>query len=220
MPSTKRQIAQKVLANAVRRWPTDAARRWVAKAVDRAVDSPNVVAIVAVGSAIRPVATSEDVDLFVIYNEHRPSFGRHPIEVDIRYYEAETIDALIRRRHDYVLWTLQFGIPVFERDHFWSGLQAAWRNRLPLPSADEAEAREARALNLLDELVQIGDDDAVLEQRIAMLTHRARAKLLRRSVFPASRPELPMQLREIGELALATQLADALKERDRGRVSA
>jgi hypothetical protein len=46
-----------------------------------------------------------------------------------------------------------------------------------------------------------------------LLTHRARAALLRAGVFPASRPELPAQLRQIRESTLAKDLEAALKDR-------
>jgi len=93
---------------------------------------------------------------------------------------------------------------------YWETLLERWRGRLPLPDARVAEERAERAERLARALLADGDEDAALEQAVAMLTQRARARLLRRGVYPASRPELPAQLREIGAGALADTLERAL----------
>ena len=62
-------------------------------------------------------------------------------------------------------------------------------------------------------MVAAGDRDAAAELRASMLTHLARAALSGAAVFPQSRPELPGQLRGIGEQALADQLDEALAQR-------
>jgi hypothetical protein len=60
----------------------------------------------------------------------------------------------------------------------------------------------------------MGDEDAAQEQRLVALTQEARAKLIRQGVYPASRPELPDQLRSLKENALAEKLDRALRERE------
>ncbi len=52
------------------------------------------------------------------------------------------------------------------------------------------------------------------EQRLVALTQEARAFLIRKAIFPSSRPELPGQLREVGETELAERLEAALLERE------
>ena len=59
----------------------------------------------------------------------------------------------------------------------------------------------------------IGDEDAAQEQYITMLTQIARACLIRSDTYPASRPELPDQLKSVGEHELASQLEKALQTR-------
>ena len=54
-------------------------------------------------------------------------------------------------------------------------------------------------MNVLD----IGDVCAAHEQALTYLTHIARAELLDKKVYPASRPELPKQLRMVGEHGIA-----------------
>jgi hypothetical protein len=66
-------------------------------------------------------------------------------------------------------------------------------------------------------LLQLGDADAVREQAVSYLTHLARAELLNAGVYPASRPELPEQLREIGDDDLAGRL-DRVLEEDSGEI--
>jgi hypothetical protein len=56
----------------------------------------------------------------------------------------------------------------------------------------------------------IGDHDAANELAVSLLTHLARAILIDRGVYPASRPELVAQLREAGDAELASALARAL----------
>ena len=60
---------------------------------------------------------------------------------------------------------------------------------------------------------EIGDEEAAAEYRLIWLSHRARASLARAGVLPRSRPELPSQLREHGEAALAASLSVALAAR-------
>jgi hypothetical protein len=66
---------------------------------------------------------------------------------------------------------------------------------------------------LYRQLLKIGDAEAALEQRITLLTHLAWERLLRAGIHPASRPELAQQLRAVGEMELAADLADALSTR-------
>lgn len=58
----------------------------------------------------------------------------------------------------------------------------------------------------------LGDADAAREQALSYLTHSARAELLEAGVYPASRPELPEQLRSIGDYLLAGRLERILEE--------
>src|SRR5207253_3204837 len=94
---------------------------------------------------------------------------------------------------------------------------ASFDGDLPLPSPDVTEQRAERAADVYDQLVEIGDHDAALEQRISLLTHRAWTQLLRNHIHPASRPELPQQLRDAGEISLAGDLAAALRKRSAAR---
>ncbi|HEX2205484.1 MAG TPA: hypothetical protein VHG91_19390, partial [Longimicrobium sp.] len=136
-----------------------------------------------------------------------------PLDVDVRGYERATVDEEIARGHEVLGWAVRFGVALWERDGFWSTLAERWRGRLPLPSAEAAEERAARAHRFSGELRAAGDEDAAREEWTTALTQRARARLIRAGVFPASRPELPEQLIAIGERGLAAELFDLLERR-------
>lgn len=174
----------------------------------------NVLAVVALGSAVRPMHSAHDFDCLYIYDGTPPTIHRPPNNVDIRSFEASKVDRLIESGHDLLVWSVKFGCVVCERQSFWSKLAGSWLPRLPFPSYSVADARARRAERLLNDLQDVGDHDASVEQRLTALTHRARAALLRANVFPASRPELSNQLRQIGEEDLAATLREAIEARD------
>ena len=78
---------------------------------------------------------------------------------------------------------------------------ALWATNIP--SAQIARERAASVARHLSNVIQSGDADAAREQALSYLTHIARAELLDRGVYPASRPELPQQLKSIGSSQLA-----------------
>jgi hypothetical protein len=197
----------------IRFWPSEKAKEWTSYFVDFILTQQNVDAIVAVGSAIRNVTEIADVDLILIYNRIKPVFKKAPIDVDIRMYDRDDVDELLARGHDLIGWALRMGCIVYERDLYWSKLRSEWEDRLLFPSPEEATERASRAKQLYEELRLTGDIDAAEEQFISMLTHLSRAKLLKANIFPASRPELADQLKQIGEHELARELSDALAKR-------
>ena len=196
--------------DAIRRWPSLRAREWAAQMVANLAALPGTLAIVAVGSAVRDVARSTDVDFVVIHEGPKPRLVNRPIEVDVRLYARERAEELAAQGNDYLVWAIRVGATVYDRDGYWERFREHWLDAAPWPSAVESEARAERACRYLGELSAMGDTDGALEQRISMLTHLARAKLLRAGHFPASRPELPTQLRQIAEEELADQLETAL----------
>ncbi len=201
------------LLESAEKWPSVAAREWVEQLIQMACDRADIPAIVAFGSIVRDVSFSADVDMLFVYGSEKPSFATPPLDVDVKAYRKTDVESLIARGHELLCWSIRFGTVLHQKDRYWSDLQQTWARHLPLPSAAVAEERADRASRLLEDLGVIGDDDAVQEQTITMLTQFARARLIRADVFPASRPELPKQLRSIGESALASRLTDALEKR-------
>jgi len=198
---------------AVRRWPSDDARGWVEQFVRRAAEDSRLCAIVVYGSAIRDVEDSSDVDLLCVYAGDELAFDA-PMDVDLRTFQSETVDERVAAGDEVLGWSLRFGVPLFERDGYWTELQSRWAGGLPLPSAAAAEERAARALNASAGLAAGGDEDAAHELRLSALTQQARARLIRSGVFPLSRPELTQQLASIGAWELASELEALILARD------
>ncbi len=194
----------------VYRWPTDRARKWTADLINSARRDGNILALVAVGSAVRPDVESLDLDLVVICRELPGLSVKPPLEIDVRAYTADQIDSLLSGGDDMVGWAVKFGRLLFQREGFWDALSESWSDRIPMPSADTAIKRAKDALRRLKSVLEVGDADAAHEQAVFYLTHMSRAELIKRKVYPASRPELPRQLRSVGCRRLASSLELAL----------
>jgi len=164
------------------------------------------VAVVAIGSAVRPNVSSTDLDLIMISADTAAPGDRPPLEIDLRTYPAADVDGQIGSGHDLLGWAIKFGRSLFQRDRYWDRLVDVWQHRLPLPSAALARERATRAHQRLIKVMESGDADAAHEQAVSYLTHLARAELLGRGVYPASRPELASQLRAIGSYQIAEGL--------------
>jgi hypothetical protein len=196
------------------RWPTEKARKWTCEFLNSAPANDTLLAVIAIGSAVRPNVVSADLDLIVISAEVTALHISPPMEIDLRVYSAATIDAQIASGHDLLGWAIKFGKALFQRDHYWDRIIDTWKDRLPLPSAALARERAASAHARLAKVLESGDTDAGHEQAVSYLTHLARAELLDRGVYPASRPELASQLRASNGSQIAEQL-DRLLQNDR-----
>jgi len=190
----------------IQRWPTPRSKVWTANFLDSARNDGNIVAVIAVGSAIRPAVSSVDLDLVVICRDPAELKYKPPIEIDMRAYAVEQVDRLIDSGNDLLGWAVKYGSALFQRDNYWDSIVTSWRHRLPLPSAEVAARRANDALHRLNSMRRLGDDGAAYEQALSYLTHLARVELLKRGRYPASRPELPEELRAIGCAPLADRL--------------
>jgi hypothetical protein len=194
------------------RWPSEDAKTWVSGFVNTIESTPSIDALIAIGSAVRPgVTSSMDIDLVLITSGEKPNLRGITIDVDVRVFPTQEVDKLICQGNDLLIWTVNYGVLIWERNKAWSDLIARWRTRLPLPSSETALERARKAEAHVRHLTAVGDIDAAAEQEVSMLTHLARAKLIDRGIQPASRPELPTQLRAIGENTQAERLSTALK---------
>ena len=64
---------------AVRRWPTVNAMDWLAAFLSRAQRDPNVVVVLAIGSAVRSGVDSDDLDLIACCHDASRLQERAPI---------------------------------------------------------------------------------------------------------------------------------------------
>lgn len=200
---------------AIVRWPTPTAREWVLRFLRELGSSPAVLAVVAMGSAVRAGVESADLDLLVVVRDGTQFQVRAPIDIDLRHYHSGALESELEDGNDLLSWAVRFGVALYDPDGCWQDLRAAWKDRVKLPDPTIAEERAARASKQLDALREAGDVSAANEVEVSCLTHLARAELSRAGVFPASRPELVAQLREVGNGELAGRLERALAERSR-----
>lgn len=201
----------------IRRWPTERSRQWLASFLEGVRRDRNVVAVVAVGSAIRSGVASEDLDLIVLCRERKLLSERAPIEVDLRSFDVGQVEQGIEDGQDLLTWAVRFGQPLFDPHHLWADIVEHWKDRLQLPDPVVARARASATLARLEDMRSVGDQDAVVELSVSYFTHLGRAVLAEAGTYPASRPELPDQLRHVGQNELADQLAEALSIRDGSR---
>lgn len=199
----------------IRRWPSREAKAWLEGLLDTIADDERVLTVVVIGSVVRDVPTSVDLDLLLIFQGDRPTLPPPPIEVDLRAYPDSAIETLLTNGHALLCWAVRFGEAIFERGGYWSDLQRHWHDRLPFPSLEKVRERATRTAELHRILIEMGDTDAAQEQLVTLLTHLAWEALILAGIFPASRPELPGQLSSIGADELAVRLSTALAERSR-----
>lgn len=185
------------------RWPTLRSKKWTTSFLNLAKKDENIRAVVAVGSAVRSAVSSVDLDFVVFCISPAQLTVKPPLEVDLRTYAADQVDSLLQSGNDLVGWSVKFGHVLFQRQGFWDRILESWRDGIPLPSADIASRRAEDAFRRFNSVLELGDADAAYEQAISYVTHLSRAALIKRHVYPASRPELPEQLRSAG----CTQLA-------------
>ena len=197
----------------IHRWPTAHAREWLSSFLAQARGNRNVIAVVAIGSAVRSRVASDDLDLLVICRNSKQLTDRAPIEIDLRSSDLTRVDQDIRTGRDLVVWAVRYGQPLLDRNSTWQRIVTRWKDRLPLPDPSVSKERARCAEKRMKELLDIGDEEAACELRLSYLTHRSWACLAQAGVHPQSRPELPRQLRRIGKADLAARLEDALSRR-------
>ena len=198
------------------RWPSPHTRDWLASFLERAKADKNVVAVIVIGSAIRPEVASDDLDVLVLCRDVARLREKAPIEIDLRKAGLDCVDEKIRAGNDLLIWAVRFGRPLLDRDGAWAGITRRWTNRLPVPDPTVALDRAEAARRRMEKMRAIGDDEAFAELEVSYQTHRARASLAMAGVQPASRPELSGQLRGLGEIELAVDLEQALSRRMHG----
>ena len=198
----------------IRRWPSLPAKRWATSHLRSLASDPHTAAIVGIGSAVRQVQHSgSDVDFLIVSDVEDDPATSQPIDVDLRIFRRSQVDRNLRECDDLLGWAIRFGQQIFERDQYWTNLVARWSSHLPFPSPRPSEILALRFERFAEQMALAGDLDAALEQVIGMLTHRSRATLIRAGIYPASRPELPAQLRAISEHQLAEWLECSLRRR-------
>ena len=207
-------MRQSTTDQCIRRWPTEVAKEWITGFLDRVCRNQNVLAVVGVGSAVREGVRSDDLDILVLCRSAQAFSQRAPLEIDLRVFEVHSVDREIKEGNELLGWAVLFGRTLFDRRGTWLSVVERWRGRVPLPNPDIARSRSVVTRGRMQEMREMGDEDAALELELASLSHDARAVLAEAGIFPASRPELPNQLTKVGANLLAAQVRRALDVRE------
>lgn len=179
-------------------------RRAISLALDRLQESRILrhATVVLIGSyAQAKPAWRSDVDLLVLVDGRRPKLDA-PRGIHLQFMDSRSFHERLRKGDDYAIAAVRFGKPLHDGLHTWSTLQ---RHATDAPMPDWRLKFEfaRRRLKLTRELLQHHDTDAATEEYLAAATQLARGYLLRRGVYPFSRPQLSDQLEAIGESELA-----------------
>lgn len=168
-------------------------------------------ALVLTGSTARGRRSAvSDLDYHVI--GAFPDLCDMPAEIDLYCDEPAEFIAKLERGDDFAHWTLRHGCVLFDSGALReAAARAVDRDLWPDP---ERKLRQARhTLDFAERLLASGDRGAALEQVRGAVSLTARWWLLARDVFPLARAELPGQLCELNQFALARALATTIHER-------
>ncbi|HXH84018.1 MAG TPA: nucleotidyltransferase domain-containing protein [Candidatus Tectomicrobia bacterium] len=163
-----------------------------------------------------------DVDvLILISGSERPKLVA-PRGIHYQFADARTFRERIRNGDDYAIAAIRFGKLLHDGLEVWVALKEEEVNA-PLPDWRLKFDFARRRLRLTRELLRDRDTDAAAEECLAAATQLARGYLLRRGVYPFSRPQLSGQLDSIGEAELARILRllqrPALEESDLRKIA-
>lgn len=154
------------------------------------------ISIILVGSAARQLRDeNSDIDLLLV-GAQKP---RPPRAFPGYHIQASSTTEFLRNLEDgedFEAWCVRLGIPIHDSGG-WQEIQnsaaaARW------PKWQLKVSHGARRLFLAQTLFDMGDYDAATEELLYAAGHVARGLLLKRGIFPLSRPELAGQLRELG----------------------
>jgi hypothetical protein len=168
------------------------------------------VGVALTGSTARAKRTSiSDLDYHVV--GRRPDTSDLPADVDIYESEPERMRTKLLSGDDFVQWTICCGCILYDRGIFREAATMIVSHDL-WPDGVEKLRRLTELRRLADRLIAVGDRDAAQDHVRATLTSAARGLLLQRGIFALARSELPQQLRDAGNDALADALTACIYE--------
>src|SRR2546425_581361 len=112
-----RSSAMAVL-NSVMQWPSTEARKWAVEQIPALCRADTVCAVVLFGSIVRNVAAVIDLDVLYIYEGSAPIHPKPPIDVDLRRFERQEVEGLLKSGNDLLSWCIKFGRLVCERNQY------------------------------------------------------------------------------------------------------
>ena len=135
--------------------------------------------------------------LEVLHGDDRRIRLRRPGDVHLQQDSRSRFLQRLNDGDDYPGWALRFGTPLRDPGG-WCAENAAAESKNPhwpdwRPKLEHARKR----IRMSSELLEAEDLEAATEELLFGASHVARAVLLKRRVFPLSRPELPAQLEDV-----------------------
>lgn len=157
-------------------------------------------AVILIGSAARHCRTEQsDIDILFLSSEKITNIpvisGYH-----IKFATEEDFLRRLTAGEDFEGWCVRYGVTLLDRG-IWAGVKVSSQNVWPRWQTKVVHG--ARRLFLASKLLNMGDKAAAQEELILALGHIARGLLLKKGIFPLSRPELAGQVKEIGYSHLA-----------------
>lgn len=167
--------------------------------------------VVLVGSSARGVMNDRsDVDILVLKDDCRRIQIKQPGDIHLQQDTRSRFLKRLEQGDDYPGWALRYGVPVSDPDGWWAVQTAAEQENPHWPDWSPKVEHAHKRMRITEVLLEVGDYEAASEELMLAASHVARATLLRRGVFPLSRPELPSQLMEF-EPSLAALLERLIK---------
>ena len=179
---------------------------WILRELETA-EMLDRASLVLIGSVAHGVETRRsDVDLLLTLADDVRLPVRPPVDLHLQQESRERFMERLRDADDYPIWALRYGRILHDPDGWWSAQAAKEEESGRFPDWTPKVALAEKSLRWAADLLAVEDMDAFEEQCLYAASHLARALLLRRGVMPLSRPELAAQLREAGELDVASSL--------------
>lgn len=153
-------------------------------------------ALVLLGSVARGKRTRmwSDLDLLAVEGPSRQA----PPTVHFIQLDRSALLERVARRDDFAQWALRYGEPIFGADR-WRKFSASALASAPWPDPVRKFQQATDRLSVASALSEVGDYTSAQKEAIYAASHTARAILLSVGRFPLSRPELPTQLRHVGQ---------------------
>jgi len=168
--------------------------------------APNT-AVILIGSAVRETMTwRSDIDVMLIAPARLPQLHA-PRRVHLHY---ETRDHFLERLRDgdeFVAWAVRYGQPLADPDGWW---EKVLRMHFPWPDWKQKIEHIDKRLGMAEKALADRDEAAAEEELLMAASHCARAQLLRAHIFPLSRPELPEQMKSLGNQRLSLLLSQLI----------
>jgi predicted nucleotidyltransferase len=168
--------------------------------------------IVLIGSAARGTETRwSDIDLLII-TQAKIALWIPPTDVQLHFETRARFIERLERGDDFPSWALRFGEVLVDSDGWWQTVLADTRLRNIWPDWHTKVLHAQRRLTMAEAVLETGDIDAAWEEYLFAASNLARAQLLKATIFPLSRAELPKQLMDIKDNTLASALESLISE--------